>query len=125
MIYGLDEMGVPIPYDSDPVQAWNICFRKDCGKIIGDQLYRCGTIGNIVRAYHEGAIGSKWSRALTHKPATLDSKPQEILEYLCDGGMPECSVCPETIGAVESRQLSVEDVRQIKAHILEERQKGV
>ena len=123
MIYGLNSKGVPIPYDSNPLQAWNVCFRRDCGKIIGDQLYRCGTLGNIVRAYHEGAIGSEWSRALTHQPATLDSTPQEILEYIRGGGMPECSVCPETIGAVASRQLSFEDVKQIKAHIREEREK--
>ena len=123
MIYGLDDKGAPIPYDSDPVKAWDTCFRRDCGKIIGNQLYRCGTVGNIVRAYHEGAIGSKWSRALTHQPATLDCSSQEILEYLRGEVMPECSVCPETIGAVKSRQLSVEDVKQIKARISKERQK--
>ena len=125
IIYKLDDRGVPIPCNSDPVKAWNICFRKDCGKLIGDQLYRCGTLGNIVRAYHEGALSPEWSRVLPHKPVTLDNTSKEIVEYLRSGGMPECSVCPETIGSVTSQQMSVESAKQIKEYIREERKSKI
>jgi len=90
----------------------------------GDYLYRGDHLANVIMAVQEGAIGSEWDRALTHKPVTFESSPQEIREYLLGGAMPECSVCHEKVDSVEARQLSVEEVQQIKQHIRQRNQKA-
>ena len=89
-----------------------------CPEVWGNYMYKCSALANMVKAVHEGAIGSEWNRVLTHKPVTVESSPQEILDYLRRNvALPECSVCPETHEIILSRQLSTEQVKQIKMSI--------
>ena len=67
----------------------------------------------MILARKEGALGPEWDQVLTHKPVSLENSPQEIVDYLLSGQMPECSACPERHESVEARQLSMEEVRRI------------
>ena len=113
----VDEHGVPAPCHSNPALAFRRCLSKRCTTVQGDYLYSCSTLANRIMAMQEGAIGPEWNRVTTHKPVSYENSPQEIVDYLHAGPMPECSICPETYEVVEARQLSMEEVQQIKQHI--------
>jgi hypothetical protein len=86
-------------------------------------MYSCSVLANTIMAVKEEAIGPEWNRVLMHKPVTFESSPQEILDYLRGGPMPECSVCPKVV-KIESRQLSMEEVQLIKQHVRERHRKS-
>ena len=119
----VDAYGVPVPCNSNPETAHQLCCAKHCPTIQGDRLYSCSHLANMIAAVQEGAIGPEWRTVLAHRPVTLESSPEEIRNYLRAEPMPECSVCPETYKTTKARQLSMEEVQQIKHHIRERHQK--
>jgi len=84
-------------------------------------MYYCAKLAHMILAVKDEAIGPEWDRVLSHKPVSFESSQQEILDYLRQGAVPECSVCPETYEVVEARQLAAADVNRIKQTILSRR----
>jgi hypothetical protein len=75
-------------------------------------------------AVEERVLNSDWHRVLKHQPVTLESTPQEILDYLRGGAMAECSICNEKCEPTEVRQLTSEEVKVIKERLREDKRKA-
>jgi organic radical activating enzyme len=120
-----DAQNAPVPCSSNAEIAYKSC---SCCKYVtaihGDTLYRCSLVANMVFAVKEGVLNSDWHRVLKHQPATLESTPQEIFDYLRGGAMAECSICPEKWEQTEARQLTSEEVKVIKERLREEKRKA-
>jgi hypothetical protein len=102
----LDEQGHPIPYNNDPASAYWICGPKVCIPVNHNRLFRCSIIANLHAAYNEGALLSdQWSVISAPTSLSTDASPKEILEFITNGPLPECSMCPKLLNHIESKQL--------------------
>jgi organic radical activating enzyme len=114
-----DADGVPIPCKSDPRSAWNHCLSKYCTSIFGRHLFRCSPLMNGWLALQENKLPSEWNEILNHKPASIEDTSEEILKYLHDGVMKDCSICPDSFVSVEARQMSPERLKHLRSLIHE------
>jgi organic radical activating enzyme len=103
----LDEQGYPIPYQNNPTSAYRACSPKDCIPVNHNRLFRCSIIANAHAAYNEGALLSdQWSVVSTPTSLSTDASPKEMLEFITNGPVPECSICPVSLNYIESKQLN-------------------
>jgi organic radical activating enzyme len=104
--YQLDEQGNPIPYHSNPMSAYRICDPKNCIPINDNRLFRCAIIASAHAAYNEGALlTDQWSIVSAPTSLSIDASPKEILAFITNGPVPECSICPESLNCIDSKQL--------------------
>jgi sulfatase maturation enzyme AslB (radical SAM superfamily) len=102
--YQQDSDGRYIPYRTFPPKAWDVCSGKSFYKLHLGKLYYCTRLTSVLLAYQEGLFGKEWKFILSHQPMTLENKQDEILAYLKQGAISECSMCSDTIVCVEPRQ---------------------
>ena len=106
-----NEDNVPIPFQSNPRQAWKACTAKNCKSLMNNKFFKCSILANIAKSVEEGVLSSKhWKNALTYKPLTLDSTVEEIAAHFNAREIPECSNCPEQLTFVENKQLPASHV---------------
>ena len=102
---------VPVPFQSNPRQAWAVCNAKDCKSLMNNKFYKCSILANIAKCVEEGVLSSNlWQSALTYKPLTLDSTADEIMTHFHTREIPECGNCPEQLTFVKNNQLSISHV---------------
>ena len=94
-----------VPYTSLPQKAWEECWGRSFYKIHEGNLWYCTRLVSAFLAVKEGLFGEEWQYILSHQPMTPDNTQEEILAYLKQDALPECSMCPEEIVFVESRQM--------------------
>ena len=105
-LYQYDEQGKFVPYKCNSQRAWNNCKFRACMTLLGDQLYKCYRLAHVYHAVQKGVLDAEvWRAALTYKPLTLESTPEEIVEHLRKREIPECTVCFEKPVMVPARQL--------------------
>jgi hypothetical protein len=110
----LDNYGVPKPSKSNPQKAWLQCLSKYCISINGHELHRCSTLMNIRLALKEGVLSPAWSHAATHEGISVDQPIENLLKYMKDGFMKECSICPDKIISVPARQMRPDELQIYK-----------
>jgi len=110
-LYRYDEKGGFVPYKGNPKKAWNNCKFRACTTLFGDRLYKCSLLAHVYHTTQKGVLDSElWQAALTYKPLTLDSTPEEIVEHLRQRVVPECTICPDKPIIVPARQMPLERV---------------
>ncbi|MDR2643277.1 MAG: radical SAM protein [Planctomycetaceae bacterium] len=90
------ENGQPIPLQCNPTEAYKICNRKDCIAINDNKLFKCSYLANINAAYNEGILPDNWKKAAQTKTLTPNATATEIVNFLRNGAIPECAICPDT-----------------------------
>jgi hypothetical protein len=102
----LDEQGYPVPYHSNPSLAYRVCSPKNCIPVNYNRLFRCSIIANAYAAYNEGVLLSEqWSLISAPISLSSDAAPKEILQFITNGPVLECSICPESLNWIDSKQL--------------------
>ena len=105
-LYQYDDTGRMIPYESDPKKAWNCCIYRQTMILWGDKMYKCTPLLHADYSTQKGVLDAGlWKTALTYKPLTLESTPEEIVNHLRGREIPECTICFEKPTVVPSRQL--------------------
>jgi len=108
--YQHNKNGNFMPYKSNPTKAWNNCMFRACTTILGDKLFKCAGLIHVYNAAQKGILDTGlWKAALTYKPLTLESTPEEIVEHLRKREIPECTICFEKPVTVPARQLSIKN----------------
>ena len=113
-LHQADETGCPIPANSNPAVAWANCCANACFAIIGNELTYCSRITLMRRMLSRGELSPCWYPLKRHKPMTLDSDTQHIIDYAQKCHHAECSLCPEQKHETSLRQLSAKTVSYIK-----------
>jgi len=85
----------PLPYQSNPIAAWQNCIPKECVALWNNNLYKCSVLANMQQARQEEIIGDEWKAMLSYKPLTPESTASEIIAHLSEKSVPECCICPE------------------------------
>jgi organic radical activating enzyme len=106
--YLFSKDGKPLPYNSRPEAAWTMCGPNTCFNLTENKLYRCSILANAAQGRQEGALGSEWSITESYSPLTPDATADEIVRhlFLMKGPLTACSICPEKIRFVDSRQIA-------------------
>ena len=97
----IGQNGEPLPYQSDPMMAWQQCIPKECVTLWDNNIYLCSILANVQQAYQEGVIGNEWKKALDYKPLTPRSSASDIISHLNAKSVPECSICPAKYDLVQ------------------------
>ena len=105
-VYQYDEKGGMIPYQSDPKKAWDYCINRHTMILWGNKMYKCVPLLHADYSSQKGVLNPElWKTALTYKPLTLESTPEEIVAHLRGREIPECTVCFEKPVYVPARQM--------------------
>jgi hypothetical protein len=105
VIYQQDKNKRYIPYQSLPQQAWDVCECRSFYKIHENKLWYCSRFASEYVLVKEHVFGKEWNTVLLHQPMTLADSQEDILNYLRQQALPECSMCPDTIQYVKQRQM--------------------
>jgi hypothetical protein len=94
--YRFDESGKPIPFHSNPRQAWSTCWAKRMFSLSENMMYRCCTMACVAGAVNEGVLSATaWQNALTHQPLSPDADEATMRQFFNSQEIKECCVCPE------------------------------
>jgi organic radical activating enzyme len=113
----IDQNGIPLPYQSHPQKAWLNCISKKYTTLLKDHLYRCCDLAYAIHATQNKKISTDWLKTLNHNGVVTNNNPQEIIDYLTMGVMPECSICREKNSFVKSKQIPSVQLVAIKENI--------
>jgi hypothetical protein len=95
--YRINEQGRAIPYQSDPVKAWEICYVKNiCTTLLDNCLYRCPQLGCSSYAVKQGFVPfDDWKVVLDYKPLHPSCTQEELEAFMNADMCEQCSICPE------------------------------
>jgi len=110
--YLFNDEGKPLPYNSRPESAWIACGVNTCFNLTENKLYRCSILANAAQAYEEGALGQEWKITESYSPLSPDAAADEIVRhlFLMRGPLEACTICPEKIQFVDSRQIALDSI---------------
>jgi organic radical activating enzyme len=110
--YLFSDEGKPLPYKSRPESAWTMCGPNTCFNLTENKLYRCSILANAAQAWQEGALRQEWNVTESYSPLTPDASADEIVRhlFLMKGPLEACSICPEKIRFVDSRQIALDSL---------------
>lgn len=103
--YQKDSVGHYVPFNSNPQKSWSVCEGKSFYKIHDNKLWYCTRLVSVIQAKAEGIFGKEWNDIAAHVAMSLDNSQQEILNYLKQESVPECSMCPEVLETVVPYQI--------------------
>ena len=114
--YLLSNDGKPLPYNSKPEAAWTMCGPNTCFNLTENKLYRCSILANAAQGWQERALGHEWKITESYSPLSADASVDEIVQhlFLMKGPLQACTICPEKIRFVDSRQIALDSISQNK-----------
>ena len=90
--------GKPVPFDSDPRSAWNICLQRSCTQLYKTFLWKC-----LALAFH-GIMSSKLKLKLDQEPAwqlfrelkacSTHATDDQVRDFFAVEEIPQCALCP-------------------------------
>jgi hypothetical protein len=88
--------GKPMPFDSDPRAAWNICLQRSCTQLYKTFLWKCPAL-----AFH-GIMSSKlklddepaWQLFREYQACPPTATDDKVRDFLAVEEIPQCSLCP-------------------------------
>lgn len=92
----LDDQSLTMKYNSDPVQAHNICYFKTCHQVNKGKLYKCPLVSVLPDFLDQFDVAmSADDNVLAHsyKPLTADKNVSEFVNTIHDP-IPQCKFCP-------------------------------
>jgi hypothetical protein len=88
--------GNPMPFDSDPRSAWNICLQRSCTQLYTSCLWKCPAL-----AFH-GIMSSKlklddepaWQLFRDYQACPPTATDEQVRTFLATEEIQQCSLCP-------------------------------
>jgi hypothetical protein len=92
----LDDQRLAMKYNSDPVQAHDICYFKTCHQINKGKLYKCPLVSvlpDFLNQFDVTMPDSDRELAHSYNPLTADKDVSEFVNAINDP-IPQCKFCP-------------------------------
>ena len=86
-----------LPFNHDPVKAWDICTARNCLNIVDGRLWKCPTIsmlGDVLEKFNL-TTSPDWARFLEYDGLGLDAPDTQLEEFLQRGPEAICGICPD------------------------------
>jgi organic radical activating enzyme len=92
----LDNQSLTMKYNSDPVQAHDICYFKNCHQINKGKVYKCPLVSvlpDFLNQFDVNMSADDKSLAYSYEPLTADKDISKFVNAI-DGVIPQCKFCP-------------------------------
>jgi organic radical activating enzyme len=92
----LDDQSLTMKYNSDPVQAHEICYFKTCHQINKGKLYKCPLVSvlpDFLDQFNVNMSTDDKSLAYSYVPLTADADVSKFVHAINDT-IPQCKFCP-------------------------------
>lgn len=108
-----------LPYESDPVQSFDLCIQKTCPLLYQGRIYKCSTQALLSDTLHK--VGkpnyAQWEPYL-HTGISPESEIAEIEKFINNFGKPHsmCKMCPtvDDQEALVPHQLNVSNQKYVR-----------
>jgi hypothetical protein len=88
--------GKPMPFDSRPKAAWNICLQRSCTQLFQGNLWKCPALAyfaTMERKLRLEAIPA-WQLFRDYKACPPGATDDEVREFFATREIPQCGLCP-------------------------------
>ena len=92
----LDNQSLTMKYNSDPVQAHDICYFKNCHQINKGKVYKCPLVSvlpDFLDQFDVTMSDDDRVLAQSYEPLTVDKNVSEFVNAITDP-IPQCKFCP-------------------------------
>jgi organic radical activating enzyme len=92
----LDNQSLTMKYNSDPVQAHDICYFKNCHQINKGKVYKCPLVSvlpDFLNQFDINMSADDKSLAYSYEPLTADKDISKFVNSI-DNAIPQCKFCP-------------------------------
>ena len=92
----LDNQSLTMKYNSDPVQAHDICYFKNCHQINKGKVYKCPLVSvlpDFLNQFDVNMSADDKSLAYSYEPLTADKDISKFVDAI-DDVIPQCKFCP-------------------------------
>jgi organic radical activating enzyme len=92
----LDNQSLTMKYNSDPVQAHDICYFKNCHQINKGKVYKCPLVSvlpDFLNQFDVNMSADDKSLAYSYEPLTADRDISKFVNAI-DDVIPQCKFCP-------------------------------
>jgi sulfatase maturation enzyme AslB (radical SAM superfamily) len=92
----LDNQSLTMKYNSDPVQAHDICYFKNCHQINKGKVYKCPLVSvlpDFLNQFDVNMSADDKSLAYSYEPLTADKDISKFVNAI-DDVIPQCKFCP-------------------------------
>jgi len=92
----LDNQSLTMKYNSDPVQAHDICYFKNCHQINKGKVYKCPLVSvlpDFLDQFDVNMSADDKSLAYSYEPLTADKDISKFVNAI-DDAIPQCKFCP-------------------------------
>jgi len=92
----LDDQSLTMKYNSDPVQAHDICYFKNCHQINKGKVYKCPLVSvlpDFLDQFDVTMSDDDRVLAQSYDPLTVDKNVSEFVNAIMDP-IPQCKFCP-------------------------------
>jgi organic radical activating enzyme len=92
----LDNQSLTMKYNSDPVQAHDICYFKNCHQINKGKVYKCPLVSvlpDFLDQFDVNMSDDDRVLAYSYQPLTADKNVSEFVNTIADP-IPQCKFCP-------------------------------
>jgi organic radical activating enzyme len=92
----LDDQSLTMKYNSDPVQAHDICYFKNCHQINKGKVYKCPLVSvlpDFLDQFDVTMSDDDRVLAQSYDPLTVDKNVSEFVNAITDP-IPQCKFCP-------------------------------
>jgi organic radical activating enzyme len=94
----LDDQSLIIKYNSNPVQAHDICYFKTCHQINKGKLYKCPLVSvlpDFLNQFDVAMSDDDKAIAYSYEPLTASANASEFINAINDP-IPQCKFCPSS-----------------------------
>ena len=92
----LDNQSLTMKYNSDPVQAHDICYFKNCHQINKGKVYKCPLVSvlpDFLDQFDVNMSADDRTLAYSYEPLTADNNVSEFVNAISDP-ISQCKFCP-------------------------------
>jgi organic radical activating enzyme len=92
----LDNQSLTMKYNSDPVQAHDICYFKNCHQINKGKVYKCPLVSvlpDFLDQFDVNMSADDRALAYSYQPLTADKNVSEFVNTIADP-ISQCKFCP-------------------------------
>jgi hypothetical protein len=88
--------GKPMPFDSDPRAAWNICLQRSCAQLYGACLWKCPALAYRAMMSRKLKLDEEpaWQLFRDYHACTPTASDSQLPTFLATEDIQQCSLCP-------------------------------
>lgn len=88
--------GKPMPFDSDPVAAHQVCMQRTCTQLVNGCLAKCSALAYWSKLETKARLEAipEWQLFRDYQACSPESTDDELRTFIETKSIPQCALCP-------------------------------